>query len=30
MFREVRNYHGKQFISRILQALEERGKEILW
>lgn len=26
MFSEVRNYHGKQFISRILQALEERGK----
>ena len=25
LFSEVRNYHGKQFISRILQALEERG-----
>lgn len=27
LFSEVRNYHGKQFISRILQALEERGKK---
>lgn len=26
MFSEVRNYHGKMFISRILHALEERGK----
>lgn len=27
LFSEVRNYHGKQFISRILQALGERGKK---
>lgn len=26
MFSEVRNYNGKQFITRILKALEERGK----
>lgn len=26
LFSEVRNYQGKQFISRILQALKERGK----
>lgn len=26
MFSEVRNYHGKQFITRILKALKERGK----
>lgn len=26
MFSEVRNYHGKMFISRILHALKERGK----
>lgn len=27
MFSEIRNYDGKMFISRILQALEERGKK---
>ena len=27
LFSEVRNYHGKQFISRILQALGEHGKK---
>lgn len=26
MFSEIRNYHGKMFITRILQALKERGK----
>lgn len=26
LFSEVRNYHGKQFITRILKALEQRGK----
>ena len=25
LFSEVRNYHGKQFIPRILQALKDRG-----
>lgn len=27
LFSEVRNYHGKQFIPRILQALKERGAD---